>query len=47
MKIEYDNKKQQVTLKERGLDFEDTPIIFAGSPGMIPVKIMGKSERSH
>jgi uncharacterized protein len=31
MKIEYDNKKRHATIEERGLDFEDTPIIFAGS----------------
>ena len=30
MKIEYDSKKRQVTIDERGLDFEDAPIIFAG-----------------
>ena len=30
MKIEYDNKKRQATIEERGLDFEDTPIILAG-----------------
>ncbi len=31
MNIEYDSKKRQATIEERGLDFEDTPIIFAGS----------------
>ena len=31
MEIEYDNKKRQVTLEQRGLDFEDVPVIFAGS----------------
>lgn len=31
MKFEYDRKKRQATIEERGLDFEDAPIIFAGS----------------
>jgi len=30
MKVEYDNRKRQTTLEERGLDFEDASIIFAG-----------------
>ena len=28
MKIEYDQQKRQATLAERGLDFEDAPVIF-------------------
>ncbi|MBT4289987.1 MAG: BrnT family toxin [Deltaproteobacteria bacterium] len=31
MEIEYDSEKRQVTIEERGLDFEDAPIIFASS----------------
>jgi hypothetical protein len=31
MKIEYDQQKRRATLDERGLDFEDAPIIFASS----------------
>ena len=31
MKIEYDSRKRQTTIEERGLDFEDAPVIFAGS----------------
>lgn len=31
MKIEYDINKRQITMEERGLDFEDTPNVFAGS----------------
>lgn len=30
MNIEYNNLKRQKTLEERGLDFEDAPIVFAG-----------------
>ena len=30
MKIEYDSKKRQETLADRGLDFEDAPVVFAG-----------------
>ena len=28
MKIEYDSRKRQVALEERGLDFEDAPAVF-------------------
>lgn len=28
MKIEYDIKKRAKTLEERGLDFEDAPLVF-------------------
>ena len=31
MKIEYDKEKRQKTIEERGLDFEDVPVIFTGS----------------
>ena len=31
MKIIYDPKKRQITLKERGLDFEDAVQVFTGS----------------
>ena len=30
MKITYDPSKRQKTLEERGLDFEDAPLLFAG-----------------
>jgi len=30
MKITYDPAKRQKTLEERGLDFEDAPLVFAG-----------------
>jgi uncharacterized DUF497 family protein len=30
MKISYDPAKRAATLTERGLDFEDAPIVFAG-----------------
>ena len=30
MKITYDPSKRQKTLEERGLDFEDAPLVFAG-----------------
>lgn len=30
MKITYDPSKRQKTLTERGLDFEDAPLVFAG-----------------
>ena len=30
MKIEYDSKKQQAALDQRGLDFEDAPAVFNG-----------------
>lgn len=30
MRISYDPVKRQKTLDERGLDFEDAPIVFAG-----------------
>ncbi len=30
MRISYDPAKRQKTLDERGLDFEDAPIVFAG-----------------
>ena len=30
MRIEYDPAKREQTLKERGLDFEDAPKVFAG-----------------
>ena len=30
MRITYDPKKRRKTLKERGLDFEDAPKVFAG-----------------
>jgi uncharacterized DUF497 family protein len=30
MKITYDPAKRQRTLAERGLDFEDAPLVFAG-----------------
>ncbi|WP_030074904.1 MULTISPECIES: BrnT family toxin [Pseudomonadota] len=29
--IEYDLRKQQDTLKHRGLDFNDAPVVFAGN----------------
>ncbi len=29
MKIEYDNRKRQATFEERGLDFEDAPVVFS------------------
>lgn len=31
MRIEYDHRKRQITLEERGLDFADAPLVFAGS----------------
>lgn len=30
MRISYDPDKRQKTLDERGLDFEDAPLVFAG-----------------
>lgn len=30
MRISYDPAKRQRTLDERGLDFEDAPVVFAG-----------------
>ena len=30
MKITYDPSKRQKTLEERGLDFEDAPLLFTG-----------------
>ncbi|CAK8722792.1 MAG: hypothetical protein CDV28_11315 [Candidatus Electronema aureum] len=30
MRIEYDSKKRQAALDERGLDFEDAPEVFNG-----------------
>ena len=30
MEIEFDPEKREVTLKERGLDFQDAPLIFEG-----------------
>lgn len=30
MKITYDPAKRQKTIEERGLDFEDAPLVFAG-----------------
>ena len=30
MRISYDPAKRQKTLDERGLDFEDAPLVFAG-----------------
>ena len=30
MKIEYDSKKRQATFEKRGLDFEDTAVVFTG-----------------
>ena len=30
MRIGYDPAKRQKTLEERGLDFEDAPMVFAG-----------------
>lgn len=30
MRITYDSNKRQITLTERGLDFEDAPKLFAG-----------------
>ena len=30
MRISYDPNKRQKTLDERGLDFEDAPVVFAG-----------------
>ncbi|MHB8266065.1 MAG: BrnT family toxin [Acidithiobacillus ferrivorans] len=30
MKITYDPAKRQKTLEERGLDFEEAPLVFAG-----------------
>ncbi|MEO5622396.1 MAG: BrnT family toxin [Dokdonella sp.] len=30
MRISYDPEKRQKTLEERGLDFEDAPLVFAG-----------------
>lgn len=30
MRISYDPTKRQKTLDERGLDFEDAPVVFAG-----------------
>lgn len=30
MNIEYDSKKRQAALDERGLDFEDAPAVFNG-----------------
>lgn len=29
MRIEYDREKRALTLLRRGLDFEDTPLVFA------------------
>jgi len=31
MRITYDPQKREKTLSERGLDFEDTPKVFAGT----------------
>ena len=31
MKIEYDHQKRQATIEERGLDFDDAPVVFAAS----------------
>ena len=31
MIIEYDHQKRQATIEERGLDFEDAPLIFTAS----------------
>jgi uncharacterized protein len=30
MRVTYDPKKREATLRERGLDFEDAEIVFAG-----------------
>ena len=30
MKVTYDPAKRQKTIEERGLDFEDAPLVFAG-----------------
>ena len=30
MRVTYDPKKRETTLRERGLDFEDAEIVFAG-----------------
>jgi uncharacterized DUF497 family protein len=30
MRVSYDPAKRQKTLDERGLDFEDAPLVFAG-----------------
>lgn len=30
MKISYDPAKREATLRDRGLDFDDAPIVFAG-----------------
>ena len=30
MRISYDSAKRQMTIDERGLDFEDAPAVFAG-----------------
>lgn len=29
VKIEYDHQKRQATLDDRGLDFEDAPVVFS------------------
>ena len=31
MKIEYDHKKREATLDDRGLDFKDAALVFASS----------------
>jgi uncharacterized protein len=31
MRIEYDHQKRQATIEERGLDFDDAPMVFAAS----------------
>jgi uncharacterized protein len=31
MRIEYDHQKRQATIEERGLDFDDAPVVFAAS----------------
>ncbi len=31
MEIEYDSGKRKMTIQGRGLDFEDAPLVFAGS----------------
>ena len=36
MRITYDRAKRAKTLKERGLDFADAKLVFAGRHGVIP-----------
>ncbi|MFO1163059.1 MAG: BrnT family toxin [Reyranellaceae bacterium] len=36
MKISYDPAKRALTLKERGLDFQDAVLVFAGRTATVP-----------